>query len=171
MSTESNNVLLQAAFAKITNDKGCHFEKVRILFDSGSQVSYSSENVRKKAEVLVMPLICRLIANQQNLTVSKSYPNLRHLKLAVPLEEKHMSIEILIGIDYYSSVFQGNKNELEAKNSYLECFVSGSFFHIISVLIVSSLMKHDCAVVCFNALEVDCSLFSLLLVASSFSFA
>ena len=86
-STESNNVLLQTAFAKTTNEKGCHFEKVRILFDLGSQRSYSDEHIRKKLEVLVMSLICRLNANQHNLTVSKSFPHLRHLKLAVPCVE------------------------------------------------------------------------------------
>ena len=96
LSTESNNVLLQRAFAKITNEKGCHFEKVRILFDSGSQRIYSDEYVRYKSEVLVMPLICRLDL-----------------------------------FDYYSSAFRDNKNEPVAKNSYHECFVSGSFFHII----------------------------------------
>ena len=39
-STGSNNVLLKTAFVKITNEKECHFEKVRVLFDSGSQRSY-----------------------------------------------------------------------------------------------------------------------------------
>ena len=32
-STESNNVSLQTACAKITDKRECHFEKVRILFD------------------------------------------------------------------------------------------------------------------------------------------
>ena len=47
-TTESNNVLLQTACAKITNERECLFEKVRILFYSGSQGSYLNEQVRKK---------------------------------------------------------------------------------------------------------------------------
>ena len=47
-TTESNNVLLQTACAKITNERECLFEKVRIFFDSGSQGSYLNKQVRKK---------------------------------------------------------------------------------------------------------------------------
>ena len=50
-STESNNVLLQTVCAKITNERECHFGKVRILFHSGSQRSYLNEHVTKKLNV------------------------------------------------------------------------------------------------------------------------
>ena len=86
-------------------------------------------------EVLVWPLICTPIANQQNLTVSKSYSHLRHLELAHPFDEKHISIKMLIGIDYYHSFFQekiirDNENEPVTKNPYLGWIVSGSFKHV-----------------------------------------
>ena len=161
-STESNNVSLQTACAKITDKRECHFEKVRILFDWGSQRSYLNEHVRKKLnlktirkerllmktfandssffkeldvvkvklktlnivfnlKVLIMPSICTPIANQHNLTVSKSYLRLRNLKFADPFDEKHMPIEMLIGIDYYHSFFldeiiRGNENEPVSNN-------------------------------------------------------
>ena len=58
-----------------------------------------------------------------------------HLKLAHPFDEKHMSIKMLIGIDYYHSFFQekirrGNENEPATINPYLGWLVSGSFKHV-----------------------------------------
>ena len=81
-----------------------------------------------------MPSICTPIANQHNLTVSRFYPHLRHLNLADPFDEKHMSIGMLVGIDYYHSFFldeiiRGKENEPVAINSYLGWIVSGSFKH------------------------------------------
>ena len=85
-------------------------------------------------EVLVMPSICTPIANQPNLTVSRFYAHLRHLNLAKPFDEKHMPIEMLIGIGYYHSFFldeiiRGKENEPVAINSYLGWIASGSFKH------------------------------------------
>ena len=57
-------------------------------------------------EVLVMPSICTPIANQQNLTVSKTYPHLRHLKLADPFDENHMPVEMLVGIENINTGIQ-----------------------------------------------------------------
>ena len=81
-----------------------------------------------------MPSICTPIANQHNLTVSRFYPYLRHLNLADPFDEKHMSIEMLIGIDYYHPFFldeiiRGKENEPVAINSYHGWIVSGSLKH------------------------------------------
>ena len=119
-----------------------------------------------------MALICRLIANQQNLTVSASYPHVRHLKLADPLDKKQIPILTLTGTDFCHSFFldeiiRGNKKPVKIINSYLGYITSRSFSHIISALVVSFLMKHDCAVVCFISTEVDCSLFSLVSLVSS----
>ena len=81
-----------------------------------------------------MPSICAPISNQHNLTLSRFYPHLRHLNLADLFDEKHMSIEMLVGIDYYHSFFldqiiRGKENEPVVINSYLGWIVSGSFKH------------------------------------------
>ena len=53
-----------------------------------------------------------------------------------------------------------------------ECFdITTLRDHIITTLIVSCSIKHDCPAVCFLALKVDRLLFSLLSVVLSFSFA
>ena len=122
-----------------------NFENDSSLFQELDVVKMNLKTLNKtfNLEVLVWPLICTPIANQQNLTVSKSYSHLRHLELAHPFDEKHMSIKMLIGIDYYHSFFQekiirGNENEPVTKNPYLGWIVSGSFKHVR----FPSAMKH-----------------------------
>ena len=58
-----------------------------------------------------------------------------HLKLADPFDEKHLSIELLVGLDYYhlfflDEIIRSNEIEPEAVNSHLGWIVSGSFKHV-----------------------------------------
>ena len=88
------------------------------------QISQDKKNLKKS----------RPITNQQNLTASKSYPHLRHLKLTDPFDEKHMSIDMLIAIIttrfFQDEIIRGNENEPVAINSNLGWIVSGSFKHV-----------------------------------------
>ena len=117
-------------FIKTFANDSSLFQKLDVV-----EVNLKTLNKTFNLEVFVWPWICMPIANQQNLTVSKPYWHLLHLKLAHPFDEKHMSIKMLIGIDYYHSFFQekirrGNENEPATINPYLGWLVSGSFKHV-----------------------------------------
>ena len=117
-------------FIKTFANDSSLFQKLDVV-----EVNLKTLNKTFNLEVFVWPCICMPIANQQNLTVSKPYWHLWHLKLAHPFDEKHMSIKMLTGIDYYHSFFQekkirGNENESVTINPYLGWLVSGSFKHV-----------------------------------------
>ena len=89
LSTDSSDVLLQTAFAKTTNEKGCHFEKVRILFNSGSQRSYSDEHVRKKLSSSYYVVDLYTQCKSMQLNSFKAFPPFTTFKISCPICRKH----------------------------------------------------------------------------------
>ena len=99
-----------------------------------AEVKLKTLNRLFNLEILAMTLICTPIANQRNLTVSRSYLHSRHLKLADLFDNKK-HIEMLKGVDYYHSllldeIIRGNENGPFPVNSHIEWIVSGSFKHV-----------------------------------------
>ena len=138
----NKNILLQTAYAKLSSFNSNKTNDVRIIFDTGTQKTYVTNDVKKYLNLPTLPNL-------------RNYAHLKNIKLADAFDADFKKIDILIGLDLYfklmtGSVRPGNENEpialesgfgwvvnvyyessfLTTTNSFKNLFLNTSFYDI-----------------------------------------